>query len=59
MKPELYMRDVVGHMTLCLRLKGIRAFRWRLWLGLRLMRLAAAVIGAGLCIEARKKVNGD
>jgi hypothetical protein len=38
-------------MTLQVRVTGLRRFRIRVWLGIRLLKLAAWVIGTGINIE--------
>jgi len=53
------MRDIAKGLTLSFRLRGVRRFRWRVWAGLWLVRLAAAVMGVGLCVEGRRRLNAD
>ena len=45
------IQDVARSMTMRVRVKGVRVFRARLWLGTLLLRLAARLIGCGIEIE--------
>ena len=58
MKSEFYMRDLMRTATLTIQLRGVRRFRLRVWLGLHLMRLAAAVMGVGVSIVGIRKLRG-
>ena len=46
------MQRLVGHMTITVNVTGVRAARMRLWIGIRLIRLAALIIGCGIKVDA-------
>lgn len=52
MKGAISMQEAVRAMTLTVEVTGVRAARARLWLGLKLLKLAARVIGCGIDIKA-------
>ena len=45
--PQRFMKDI----TIGVKVQGLRRFRFRLWLGQLLIRLAAIVIGCNIKIE--------
>ncbi len=52
MRAEIPMSDLCGRITLNVTVTGVRVFKARLWLGSRLFRLAAWVIGVGCEVKA-------
>jgi len=44
--------SVVKNITLTVNVSGLRVWRWRVWLGLQLIQLAARVMGCGFRLEA-------
>lgn len=51
---DINASDVMKTVTLEARVIGLKRMRLRLWLGLRLLVLAAAVIGCALEFELRE-----
>jgi hypothetical protein len=49
---SLKMSKVAKELILKIRLKGIKTFKTRLWLGRQLLKLSAMVIGCGIEIES-------
>ena len=43
--------SAVKNMTLNVNVTGLRAWKWRVWIGLRLIRIAALIIGCGFHVE--------
>lgn len=56
--PDVSMAELAGQMTINLRLTGVNVFRVRLWLGARLMRLGAWVMGCGIKFD-QPHVTGE
>jgi hypothetical protein len=48
---DFHMREVAAAMTLKVRVRGLRIFRVRFWLGVTLIRCAAHIMGVGIEIE--------
>lgn len=46
------MRDVVSQLTLQVDVTGVRVARVRMWLGMRLLKLAVRVLGCGMEVRA-------
>jgi hypothetical protein len=57
---DIPMRDIVKGLTVTVRITGTRVFKFRMWLGSKLLRLAAIVIGIGcdveIAVDVAKKV---
>lgn len=45
------MSDLMRRMTVNVTITGLAIARWRLWIGMHIIRLAVCVIGCGLKIE--------
>ena len=49
---EIKVQELVrDRLTLRISLKGIKVWRVRLWFGMRILKLAAWVIGCGIKVE--------
>lgn len=44
MKRELNAKDIMGDMTMHVSVSGLRALRWRAWVAVKLIRLAAWIM---------------
>ena len=54
MAPEnIHMPELMRQTTLSIAVTGVRCARFRLWLGVHIMRLAAAVIGCNVEVDMR------
>lgn len=51
MKAEIAMSTVMANVTLSVKVTGVRANHVRVWVGLRLLRLAALVMGCGIRLD--------
>lgn len=51
---DIPVAPLVRNMKLTVNVTGLRVFRWRVALGLQIMRLAAFVIGCGFHVEGRE-----
>jgi hypothetical protein len=47
------IRKAVKNFTLTVNISGLRAWRCRVWIGVRLIKLAALVIGCGFHVDNR------
>jgi hypothetical protein len=47
--------QLVGDVTMMINVSGVRAAQVRLWIGLRLIRLAARIIGCRLEVDGEVK----
>lgn len=50
---EVSASHAMSNHTLSVKVTGLQVMKARLWLGMRLLRLAAAVIGCKIEIECR------
>lgn len=50
---KIYIGDIkpMESLTVTLKLTGLRVFRFRLWLGKKLLKISAKVLGCGFKIE--------
>lgn len=54
MKKELPISGLMKDVTLHIRITGISLFKFRLWLGLQLIKLAGLIIGVNTKMEVKK-----
>jgi hypothetical protein len=57
-KQTIYIGDLkpMEELTVILHIKGLKVLMVRLWLGKKLLKLAAKVIGCGFRVEDRKPI---
>ncbi len=48
---EVNAGELMHHTTMHIRITGVRTFRARIWLGVRLISLAARIMGMGVQVE--------
>lgn len=46
-----FRKTLRRHVTMTFRVKGLRGFGARIWVGTRLIKLAAWIIGVGVVVE--------
>jgi hypothetical protein len=54
MKPEFTMSELAKELTLEVTITGGRVFGFRIWLGSKIIKLAALVMGCGIEITGPK-----
>ena len=59
MSVDVNINKLSRHITLNVRIVGIRRFRARVWLGIQIIRLAVLVSGLGLVIENPNDVQAQ
>ena len=47
----VHMKDLAKDVTMNLKLKGVKMFCFRLWLGLQFIKIGAWISGVGIDIE--------
>ena len=57
MKNEISINanQMASSLTLKIRIEGLKLFRFRVWLGSKVLILGAAIIGCGIQIHDQKK----
>lgn len=51
----IYARDLVGEITMTIRIKGWKTARGRIWLGCQIMRFGAWITGVNVKLEDEPK----
>lgn len=51
MKANVHVPSLMNAVTMNVTLTGVREWRIRLWLGVKLITLAARVIGCGIVVD--------
>lgn len=48
---QVDMAEVMSGLTMQVQVTGVRMLRVRLWLGLRVLKLAAMIMGCGIAVS--------